>query len=147
MRKNRSDAGTVKSKEAKFGYGEGLTDAPADYIEFYRAARTREARQKARLFSLKNGRLEATILDRKLLARELHAILSSVKDIVLGSSALTEKGQSQLLESLSHCVELKLIEDPPEPLDPPVPKEKPLRGPDQIGVKISFKDVGVTALS
>jgi hypothetical protein len=26
-------------------------------------------------------------------------------------------------------------------------KTRPFRGPDQIGVKISFKDVGVTALS
>ena len=125
MRQNRSDAGAIKSKQVKFGYGEGLTDAPADFIEFYRAARTREAREKARLLSVKNGRITGVLLDAGLLSHEIHEIFSSVKDIVLGSNALTPKGKAQLLNCLTHCVELKLIEKPPEPADPPAPKEKP----------------------
>ena len=125
MRQNRSDAGAIKSKQVKFGYGEGLTDAPADFIEFYRAARTREAREKGRLLSVKNGRITGVLLDARLLSREIHEIFSSVKDIVLGSNALTPKGKAQLLNCLTHCVEAKLIEKLPEPADPPAPKEKP----------------------
>jgi hypothetical protein len=35
----------------------------------------------------------------------------------------------------------------PEGQSPRSPTRRNLKGPDQIGVKISFKDVGVTALS
>jgi hypothetical protein len=49
--------------------------------------------EKARLFRLRNGRITGTLLDAKLLIREIHEILSSVSDIVLASNALPEKGK------------------------------------------------------
>jgi hypothetical protein len=125
MRQSRSDAGALKAAQPQVNYGDGMRDAPEDFARFYRTARTREAKEKARLFSLRNGRLTGTLLDRKLLGREIHEIFSSVKDIVLGSNALTPKGKAQLLNCLTHCVEAKLIEKLPEPADPPAPKEKP----------------------
>jgi hypothetical protein len=127
MRQNRSDAGSVGSVESgklKFGYGEGMSTAPPEFIELYRVFRTMESREKARLFGSKNGVLVGSLLDRRLCLYEISQIFGAIKDIVLGSE-LSQKAKEVLLNRLANCVEIELIAQPPEPTDPPVPKEKP----------------------
>jgi hypothetical protein len=99
MRQNRSDAGSVGSVESgklKFGYGEALHTAPPEFIELYKAFRTMESREKARLFGLKNGVLVGEFLDRRLCLCEISQVFDAIKDIILSSDSLFVSGDMKL---------------------------------------------------
>lgn len=104
----------------------GLENAPEDFARFYRAAWTRESKEKARLFGLQNGRLIGIYLDRRLFVTELTHIFGSVKDIVLGS-ALTDQNKKRVLGTLADgsFVELSPSLKPAEHAHPPIPTERP----------------------
>jgi phage terminase Nu1 subunit (DNA packaging protein) len=125
MLKRNPTAGTVTSGEPAFDYGEGLHTAPEEYIAHYRAARTREAAQKARLFGLKNGVLTGELLDCGECVYAISAVFIAVRDNILASDSLSRQAKSDLLNRLADCVQFELADPPPEPVDPPIPKVKP----------------------
>lgn len=67
----------------------------------YEAVRTEEIRLRSQLFRLRAGRLSGELLDRKLLLNELTAQYTAIRDIILGSSKLTQREKENLLRNLT----------------------------------------------
>ena len=67
----------------------------------YEAVRTEEIRLRSQLFRLGAGRLSGELLDRKLLLNELTAQYTAIRDIILGSSKLTQREKENLLRNLT----------------------------------------------
>lgn len=66
----------------------------------YTEARVEQIRLQTELHKLRLGRMNGTLIDRKLLVRELTESFTAIRDIILASS-LPQTGKETLLQNLA----------------------------------------------